>query len=137
MSSNPTPGVLFVVGTPIGNLEDVTLRALRILEEVDLIVAEDTRVTTRLCNKYNISTRLRSFREQNSHKVLPSIIEKLLEGLSVALVTDAGTPSVSDPGMDLVRAARENQIQVTPVPGPSALAAASTSSSTASWAPRP
>lgn len=124
MHDSAPQGVLFVVGTPIGNLEDITFRALRVLREVDLIVAEDTRVTMRLCAKYDIDTRLLSFREQNCHKVLPRIIQKLKSGCQIALVTDAGTPSVSDPGMELVGAAREHGFEVKAVPGPSALAAA-------------
>lgn len=124
MNKDPKPGVLFVVGTPIGNLEDLTLRALRVLKDADIIAAEDTRVTSRLCRKYDVGTRLLSFREQNRDKVIPQILKKLGEGTTIALVTDAGTPSVSDPGMELVRAARENGVEVVPIPGPSALAAA-------------
>ncbi len=116
-------GTLFVVGTPIGNLEDITLRAIRILKEVDVIAAEDTRVTAKLNRRHNISTPLLSFREQNAGRSLPKIINRLEEGLDVALVTDAGTPSVSDPGVDLVAAASQAGIDVTPIPGASALAA--------------
>jgi 16S rRNA (cytidine1402-2'-O)-methyltransferase len=117
-------GTLFVVGTPIGNLEDISLRALRVLGEVSLIAAEDTRVTAKLTRKHGIGTPLTSFREQNATRAIPELLARLQQGSDVALVTDAGTPSVSDPGVDLVAAAGEAGISVVPIPGPSALATA-------------
>lgn len=113
-------GTLYVVGTPIGNLEDITLRALRVLREVDLIAAEDTRRTSRLLGHYAIPTPTISFHEHNSRTRKPQLLEKLRSGASIALVTDAGTPGVSDPGADLVRACVDADIPVDPVPGPSA-----------------
>ena len=117
-------GVLYVVGTPIGNLEDITLRALRILKSVSLIAAEDTRVTARLLARHVIDTKCISFREQNAKRAILQILEQLETGASVALVSDAGTPSISDPGEQLVAAAAAANIVVSPIPGPSALAAA-------------
>ncbi len=117
-------GTLFVVGTPIGNLEDISLRALRVLGEVALIAAEDTRVTAKLNRRHGIGTPLTSFREQNAARAIPELLARLRSGDDVALVTDAGTPSVSDPGVDLVAAAGEAGIKVVPIPGPSALATA-------------
>ena len=117
-------GTLYVVATPIGNLEDVTLRALRVLKEVDLIAAEDTRRTRVLLSHYGIHTPLTSYFEHNKLKKGDSLVGRLSEGKSVALVTDAGTPGLSDPGFHLVRLARSAGISVVPVPGPSALTAA-------------
>ena len=117
-------GTLFVVGTPIGNLEDITLRAARVLAEVDLVVAEDTRVTRKLLRHLDIDKPMTSVREQNATAAIPRIVERLLEGADVALVTDAGTPSVSDPGEQLVDAAASADIAVSPIPGASALASA-------------
>lgn len=117
-------GTLFVVATPIGNLEDITLRALRVLREADLIAAEDTRRTSRLLAHYAIQTRLVSLHEHNERARVPHILATLAEGRSVALVTDAGTPGASDPGMPLVRAARQAGVRVESVPGPSAITAA-------------
>ncbi len=118
------PGTLFVVATPIGNLEDVTLRALRVMREVSLIAAEDTRRTARLLQHYSISTRTTSLHEHNERSKTPSLIARLAAGESIALVSDAGTPVVSDPGSHLVAAAHEAGIKVEPVPGPSAALAA-------------
>lgn len=118
------PGTLYVVATPIGNLEDVTLRALRILREVSLIAAEDTRRTARLLQQYSISTRTTSLHEHNERARTPGLIGRLLEGDSIALVSDAGTPVVSDPGTHLVAAAHAAGIRVEPVPGASAVMAA-------------
>lgn len=115
--------MLFVVATPIGNLEDITLRALRILKEVDLIAAEDTRHTKKLLNKYSISTPLVSFHQHSSDAKAHQIVEKLKTGAQVALVTDAGTPGISDPGGVLVKAAQAADIKIIPVPGPSAITA--------------
>jgi 16S rRNA (cytidine1402-2'-O)-methyltransferase len=121
-------GILYVVATPIGNLEDVTLRALRILREVSVIAAEDTRRTARLLQHYSISTRTTSLHEHNEHEKTPKLIQRLIAGESVALVSDAGTPLVSDPGKGLVTAAREEGIRVESIPGPSAIMAAIASS---------
>ena len=117
------PGILYVVATPIGNLEDVTLRALRILREVSLIAAEDTRRTSKLLQHYSISTPATSLHEHNEHARTPRLIERLRAGESIALVSDAGTPAISDPGARLVAAAHGAGIAVQPVPGPSAITA--------------
>ena len=118
------PGTLYVVATPIGNLEDVTLRALRVLREVSLIAAEDTRRTARLLQHYSISTPTTSLHEHNEQARLPGLIDRLTSGQAVALVSDAGTPVLSDPGSRLVAAAHAAGIRVEPVPGPSAVMAA-------------
>jgi 16S rRNA (cytidine1402-2'-O)-methyltransferase len=118
------PGTLFIVATPIGNLEDITLRALRTLREVDLIAAEDTRRTSKLLARYDIRKPLVSLHEHNEHRERVRLVGRLQAGEQVALVSDAGTPGISDPGAPLVRAAREAGIRVVPVPGPSAVAAA-------------
>lgn len=117
-------GVLYVVATPIGNLEDLSPRALRVLAEVALVAAEDTRHSGKLLAHFGIHTPLLSMHDHNEAERVPALIEKLLAGESLALVSDAGTPLISDPGFDLVRAARAAGISVTPVPGPSALIAA-------------
>jgi len=117
-------GTLFVVATPIGNLEDVTLRALRVLGSVTLIAAEDTRRTARLLARHGISTPMTSFHEHNARSKAPGLVRKLGAGADVALVTDAGTPGVSDPGPELVRAALAAGVRVEPIPGPSAPLAA-------------
>jgi len=113
-----------VVATPIGNLEDITLRALRLLREVALIAAEDTRHTRKLLARYEIETPLLSFHEHSPPARLQTILQRLESGESVALVTDAGTPGISDPGASLVKAAHEVGIPVVPVPGASAVTAA-------------
>jgi 16S rRNA (cytidine1402-2'-O)-methyltransferase len=118
------PGTLYVVATPIGNLEDVTLRALRVLREVTLIAAEDTRRTARLLQHYSISTPTTSLHEHNERRKSRVLIGRLIGGESIALVTDAGTPVVSDPGAALVAAAHAEGIRVEPIPGPSAPMAA-------------
>jgi 16S rRNA (cytidine1402-2'-O)-methyltransferase len=117
-------GILYVVATPIGNLEDVTLRALRMLREVSLIAAEDTRRTARLLQHYSISTRTTSLHEHNEREKTPKLIERLKAGESIALVSDAGTPLISDPGQSLVATARAEGIRVESIPGPSAVMAA-------------
>jgi len=117
-------GKLYVVATPIGNLEDITLRALRVLQEVALIVAEDTRHTRKLLARYEIETPLLSFHEHSPPARLREILQRLQAGESVALVTDAGTPGISDPGATLVKAAHEAGIPVVPIPGASAVTAA-------------
>ena len=116
-------GILYIVATPIGNLEDITLRALRILKESDAIACEDTRVTSRLLSHYNISKPLISFHQHSKDNKINVLVEKLLAGDNIALVTDAGTPGVSDPGNILVEEAVKNEINVVPIPGVSAVAA--------------
>jgi len=111
---------LYLVPTPIGNLEDITLRALRILKEVSLILAEDTRTTGNLLKHYDIHNRLLAYHIHNEHKVLEKIIQQLSDGEDIALVSDAGTPSVSDPGFLLVRECVKNGITVETLPGPTA-----------------
>ncbi len=115
--------VLYVVATPIGNLEDITLRALRVLREVKLIAAEDTRKTRRLLNAYDIKTPMTSYYEHNKLTKLEYILEYLKEG-DVALVSDAGMPGISDPGYELIAAASKQNIPVVPLPGPSAITTA-------------
>jgi 16S rRNA (cytidine1402-2'-O)-methyltransferase len=122
-SSNPK-GRLYVVGTPIGNLEDITLRAIRILKDVDLIACEDTRRTQKLLNYYEIRTPTISYHEHNEMTRAPELVIKLEEGNNIALVTDAGMPVVSDPGFRLVHLAVRHDIPVIPVPGASAFVAA-------------
>jgi 16S rRNA (cytidine1402-2'-O)-methyltransferase len=117
-------GKLYIVATPLGNLEDMTIRALRILKEVSLIAAEDTRHTRKLLNKYNIATPLNSYHEHNEGRKGPWLISHLKDGKDIALVSDAGTPGISDPGYRLVKLALENSIDVVSVPGPSAVIAA-------------
>jgi 16S rRNA (cytidine1402-2'-O)-methyltransferase len=117
-------GVLYIVATPIGNLEDITARALRVLGEVDLIAAEDTRETRKLLSRYEIATPLTSYYDSIEAAKAPHLIEQLNEGKNIALVSDAGTPMLSDPGMKLAQRAIAQNIRVVPIPGPSALAAA-------------
>lgn len=112
--------MLYIIPTPIGNLEDITLRAIRILKEVDLVLAEDTRTSKKLFQHYEIETPLRSFHAHNEHGVLPDIIAQLESGVTMALVSDAGTPSISDPGFLLVRACQEHEIKVECLPGATA-----------------
>ena len=113
-------GTLFVVATPIGNLEDITMRALRVLREANLVAAEDTRRTSKLLNHYGIRTPTLSFHVHNSRTRLPQLLDRLTLGENIALVTDAGTPGISDPGVELVAACRQRGIGVDPIPGPSA-----------------
>jgi len=122
--SGCAPGTLYVVATPLGNMEDFTYRAARVLGEVDLVVAEDTRHTGKLLAHYGIRTRLRSYHEHNETLRTPAVIGKLEQGLSVALVCDAGTPCVSDPGYRLVKEATHRGFPVVPVPGACAAVAA-------------
>ena len=121
-------GTLFVVATPIGNLEDITLRALRVLREADVIAAEDTRRTAKLLAHYSITTSALSFHEHNTRSRLPQLLARLERGESVALVSDAGTPGISDPGIELIQACWEKGITVDPIPGASAPLAAAVAS---------
>ena len=114
------PGTLYIVSTPIGNLEDITLRALKTLKSVDIIAAESTNHTKGLCNHYDIKTKLISYNQHNHKSRAPGLINRLNNGESVALVTCAGTPALSDPGALLIKLACEKGVKVTPVPGASA-----------------
>ncbi len=119
------PGVLYVVATPLGNLKDITLRALEILRDVDLIAAEDTRTTLKLLNHFQIKgPRLVAYHEHNEKERTPWLLENLRSGKNIALVSEAGTPAISDPGALLVRRAHEEGLPVIPVPGPAALSCA-------------
>jgi 16S rRNA (cytidine1402-2'-O)-methyltransferase len=118
--------MLYLVATPIGNLGDISLRALEVLRSVDLIASEDTRKTSILLLHYDIHKPQKSYHAFNEKKVVPKLVEKLLEGDSIAVVTSAGTPAISDPGYSLVEAAIENEIPVTAIPGPSAVVMALT-----------
>jgi 16S rRNA (cytidine1402-2'-O)-methyltransferase len=122
------PGTLYIVGTPIGNLEDITFRAVRILQTVDFIAAEDTRHTGRLLHHFQIATPQISYHDHNRHSRTPELLERLRQGKTIALVTDAGMPGISDPGYELARDCAEIGIPVVPVPGPSAAIAALTAS---------
>jgi len=117
-------GKLYITATPIGNLEDITLRALRVLRQADIVAAEDTRHTLKLLNHYDIKARLFSYHEHNSQTAGRKLVEEMLAGKSVALVSDAGMPCISDPGYELVRLARAEGIEVTCLPGASAAVAA-------------
>ncbi len=117
-------GKLYLVATPVGNLEDITLRALRILKECDLIACEDTRHTGKLLTRYNIGTPRESYHKFNEESRTPRLIQMLQEGKNIALVSDSGMPLISDPGYELVSCCRREGIQVIPVPGPSAIIAA-------------
>jgi 16S rRNA (cytidine1402-2'-O)-methyltransferase len=119
-----TTGTLYIVATPIGNLEDITLRAVRVLKEVDLIAAEDTRHTRHLLDRYNIETQLTSYHDHNKEEKAPVLVARLLEGKNVALVSDAGTPGISDPGYFLINLAVDQKVPVVPIPGATAAIAA-------------
>jgi len=120
------PGTLFIIATPIGNLKDITLRALETLKQVDLIACEDTRHTQKLLTHYQIQKPLTSLFEHNERLKVPSLIHQLQEGKTIGLVSDAGTPGISDPGFVLIREAIRNEILVIPIPGPSAVITALT-----------
>lgn len=119
-------GMLYICATPIGNLEDITLRTLRILREVDLIAAEDTRHSIKLLNHFEIKTPMTSYHEYNKYDKAKVLVKKMEEGINVALITDAGTPAISDPGEELVKQCHEAGIEVTSLPGPSAFVTALT-----------
>ena len=127
-SEEPESGVLYLVGTPIGNLSDISLRAINILKKVSLIACEDTRHTKKITNKFEIHNKLISFNKHNSLSKIPMIINILKEGKSVAVVSDAGMPSICDPGEDLVRNAKINKLETICIPGPSAALTALVSS---------
>lgn len=110
-------GKLYLVATPIGNLEDMTYRAVRVLSEVDVIAAEDTRNSIKLLNHFEIKTPMTSYHEYNKYDKAKVLVEKMQQGQSVAVITDAGTPGISDPGEELVRQALAAGLEVTPVPG--------------------
>lgn len=124
MSTDPKPSTLYLVGTPIGNLEDMTFRAVRILQNVDLIAAEDTRHTGKLLQHFQVTAPQVSYHDHNRNSRTPELIARLQQGKSIALVTDAGMPGISDPGYELVRACAEAGILVVPIPGCSAAIAA-------------
>jgi len=121
LNENKDTGILYICGTPIGNLEDITLRALKILKEVNLIAAEDTRHTLKLLNHYQINTKVTSYYEYNKFKKAPYLVEILKNGQDIALVSDAGMPGISDPGYVLIDLSLKNNIKIIPVPGVSAL----------------
>ena len=121
MPTDPTPGTLYVVGTPIGNLEDMTFRAVRILQTVDLIAAEDTRHTGKLLQHFQVKAPQLSYHDHNRNSRIPDLLKHLSEGKAIALVTDAGMPGISDPGYELVKACIEAKIPVVPIPGASAV----------------
>ena len=117
-------GTLFIVATPIGNLDDITFRAVEILKSVDLILAEDTRHSQKILSHFDIKTPISAFHDYNEREKCTTVIDKLKQGVSIALISDAGTPLISDPGYVLVSVAKKNSIKVSPIPGPSALIAA-------------
>ncbi len=119
-------GTLYICATPIGNLEDMTLRTLRVLKEVDLIAAEDTRNSIKLMNHFEIKTPMTSYHEYNKYDKAKILVDKLLSGMDIALITDAGTPAISDPGEELVKQCHAAGITVTSLPGPSAFVTALT-----------
>jgi len=119
-----TSGTLYIVATPIGNLEDITLRAIRVLREADLIAAEDTRHTRHLLDRYQIGTQLTSYHDHNKEEKAPVLVARLLEGKNIALVSDAGTPGISDPGYFLINLAVDQNVSVVPIPGATAAIAA-------------
>ncbi|PLZ35544.1 rRNA (cytidine-2'-O-)-methyltransferase, partial [Fischerella thermalis WC542] len=114
MQTDPKPGTLYIVATPIGNLEDMTFRGVRILQTVDLIAAEDTRHTGKLLHHFQIKTPQISYHEHNRHSRIPELLKQLGEGKAIALVTDAGMPGISDPGYELVKACVAAEISVVP-----------------------
>jgi len=121
LNQNKDGGTLYICGTPIGNLEDITLRVIKILKEIKFIAAEDTRHTKKLLDHYQINTKVTSYYEYNKFKKAPYLVEILKNGQDIALVSDAGMPGISDPGYVLINLALKNNIKLTPVPGVSAL----------------
>lgn len=121
MQTDPKPGTLYIVGTPIGNLEDMTFRAVRILQTVDLIAAEDTRHTGKLLQHFQIKTPQISYHEHNRSSRIPELLEHLINGKTIALVSDAGMPGISDPGYELVKMCVEAELPVVPIPGATAV----------------
>jgi len=119
-----SPCRLYIVSGPIGNLSDITYRALEVLKSADLIISEDTRETSKLLNKYNINTKQISYRDETHNKVAPKVIELINSGKSIAMTSDSGTPLISDPGFKLVRECIKNKISIIPIPGPSAVISA-------------
>ena len=117
-------GQLFVIGTPIGNLEDITLRAISTLKNVDIILAEDTRNSKKILDAYNIDTKMMSYHDHSSDKEIKKIVDLLLDGKQLALISDAGTPTISDPGYGLIRDCIRNEIGIVPIPGVSSITAA-------------
>ena len=117
-------GQLFVIGTPIGNLEDITLRAISTLKNVDIILAEDTRNSKKILNAHNIDTKMMSYHDHSSEKEIKKIVDFLLDGKQLALISDAGTPTISDPGYRLIRDCIRNEIGIVPIPGVSSITAA-------------
>ena len=128
MESSEMTGTLFIVGTPIGNLGDMSPRAVETLQNADLIAAEDTRVTLKLLNHFDIKTPMVSYHEHNQNQMGPELLARILNGENCALVTDAGMPAISDPGQDLVDLCLEHGVPVHAVPGPTAFATASATS---------
>ena len=128
MSKDLKPGTLYIVGTPIGNLDDITLRAIQILQGVDLIAAEDTRHTGKLLQHFQITTPQMSYHEHNKRSRQDELLERLKKGATIALVSDAGMPGISDPGYELVKAAIDAEISVIPIPGVTAALTALTAS---------
>jgi 16S rRNA (cytidine1402-2'-O)-methyltransferase len=120
MNSEVTAGILYIVATPIGNLEDMSFRAVRILQSVDYIAAEDTRHTGKLLNHFQIKVPQISYHEHNQKQRIPELLDKLKAGKNIAVVTDAGMPGISDPGYEMVKAAIENGVRVVPIPGANA-----------------
>ena len=114
-------GTLFIVATPIGNLDDITFRAIETLKSVDLVLAEDTRHSQKILSHFNIKTPISAFHDYNEREKCNTVVDKLKQGDSIALISDAGTPLISDPGYILVSAAKKNSVNVVPIPGPSAL----------------
>ena len=124
----PESGYLYIVGTPIGNLDDLSYRAINILKNVSLIACEDTRQTKKILNKFNFKNNVISFNQHNSFQKIPKLINELKEGKSLALVSDAGMPSICDPGEDLIKEARNNELNIVCIPGPCAAITALVSS---------
>jgi 16S rRNA (cytidine1402-2'-O)-methyltransferase len=124
MNKADDKGKLYVIGTPIGNLKDITLRAIETLKSVTMILAEDTRKSAILLKQYGVETKMLSYRDQNHDRIFPQILQLLITGSNVALISDSGTPTISDPGFKLVSALRRQDVEIVSIPGPSAVIAA-------------